>query len=70
MRVGDVLEAGMGPMGKRQARGVPARICVVLAAAMTVLVLLAGHALAAEQAGQGGAVTVVDAGKEIGRAHV
>lgn len=63
MRVGDVLEAGMGPMWKRQARGVPARICVVLAAAMTVLVLLAGYALAAEQAGQGGAVTVVAAGK-------
>ena len=63
MRVGDVLEAGMGPMGKRQARGVPARICVVLAAAMAALVLLAGYALAAEQAGQGGAVTVVAAGK-------
>ena len=43
MRVGDVLEAGMGPMGKRQARGVPARICVVLAAAMTVFAAGAGE---------------------------
>lgn len=63
MRVGDVLEAGMGPMGKRQTRGVPARICVALVAAMAALALLVGHALAAEPAGQGGAVTVVTAGK-------